>query len=629
MGTGTNWRRAGRAVAALAVAATSLVVAPVEAEAAPPTPPDGDDYWRPVYYTDRTNPDRYDATTGASLYAFPPDLYINCGNGLAPCTTPPDYYEDPDWNIDDIVWDGDYYTVQKAGLCSDPKYFNQTTCEAAHGSWGETATGAPVFANFQFDRYEAFLDEQDSQWSPCGRVVGTKELSVGQLQPPNVNLKIGPMNSESHEHLVGDYQAGNQVAVWWPWNNNVPGNWGELKLLGVWRYRVEYIDRGTVTYPVANTADLTNEPYGDTGANTWDDVNTFYWTGSTYAAACDVPKTGVSYSPLCKTPGTPGTTSRGVTDQVGYSDPGYQIPADEPTLAGAVFEYYKVWIDGQLVTDSPGVAHPYKPGNTIDIMTIVKYGGDIEIQAVWKTYQVVFHALGDTTNPGIIQDTDAAAGRNCPLSGRHAAATCAKYEPVAGGEQGAIYWVPVDLSLEDAFGDDQGWPADPTRTGYRFTGWYLTEAAALANDTTQLNNGPGGLTPAVNNGKTLYDSVNGYLWYDDNASNKYYVKRQYEFWAGWEEESAPEPTPTTPTSPTIQPPTPEPPEPPEPEAPEPEGQAIVEAPEPMAPGLASAGNNLIPYSPVFVVGFLFCAVTCLFASRAVRREEEDAPAWWT
>jgi hypothetical protein len=107
---------------------------------------------------------------------------------------------------------------------------------------------------------------------------------------------------------------------------------------------------------------------------------------------------------------------------------------------------------------------------------------------------------------------------------------------------------------------------------------------------------------------TAYDGLEAPLWY-------------LELEPVWVEEANP-PTPP----PTVQPPTPEPPEPetPEPEAPEPEGEAIVEAPEPEAPGLANTGNNLIPYSPVFVFGFLFCAITCFFASYAVRREEEDA-----
>jgi uncharacterized repeat protein (TIGR02543 family) len=127
--------------------------------------------------------------------------------------------------------------------------------------------------------------------------------------------------------------------------------------------------------------------------------------------------------------------------------------------------------------------------------------------------------------------------------------------------ENAQLWSAQYLSLWDAFGEDQGWPADPTRTGYVFTGWYLakaqcsvspelydTEAKCDANGGTwpKLNNGPGFLTPTVNPAKTSYDSDNGYLWFEDDAYagastdadgehtlTKYDVMRNYDFWAGW------------------------------------------------------------------------------------------------
>ncbi|MDR1825523.1 MAG: InlB B-repeat-containing protein, partial [Bifidobacteriaceae bacterium] len=538
-----------------------------------------------VYYTDRTDPDRYDSATGGDLYPFVPDSLINCGadalgNTLRACRIYPGSDtdgvhnplgavaadQDEGWYIDDIVIEGRDYYVRAAGICSDPTLKNQDSCEVAGETW--TNTVKPGFDHFQFDHYEAYLDTQLESTSVFGYVTGTKDGTVGQLQPPvagdncsgatcvGVDFKlqglVTTVETTPGPHLVGDYdynspdtntcsnstyttkatclaagaswneRLGDKLPnLFWgtptetqPRNYNMPGNWNELKLLGVWRYRVKYLDRtgvtygtgSSVTYPASNPDRITSGTDADVS---WDDRNYFYWDGLWDNNGTITP---AEYRVGCPLIGT-GTCSG--TNATGYNQLSYTIPSTAPTLTGAIFEYYQVWIDGDLITTGGTFAQDpnsgkYLPGDTIAWDLILEHGGDIELMAVWDTYTVVFHGVQNSGSGFLGKITDTQAGL----------------------AEGDLPTLPNDnqVTPTDKRAGDHSADGDHARswvtgngTDYVFTGRWLTNAGAAWNFTT------GGVHPS-NSNAVCYGPTGAIV----DAQGAYYCAYTLDLWAEWD-----------------------------------------------------------------------------------------------
>ncbi|MDR1711410.1 MAG: InlB B-repeat-containing protein [Propionibacteriaceae bacterium] len=320
-----------------------------------------------AYYTDRTNPDMYSG--GALNEALPPDLLENCGAPLAACPAG----GDAGWYFDDLLIEGGDYQLRQA--------------EDSSGA----QVGDPTFRGFTFDRYEAYLGDH---------VEGTKDAATGQLQPPSVDFHAGT-------NLDGDYAPGDLISA--------NGPWSDLKITGMWRYRVRYTDRMNTSYDGVNQVAYDgSNPDRLTGSDAdaaWDDRNYFYWDGSGYSPACTVPTDALPGGGNCAAPGD--VTG---SDQHGYNSTDYKIPGNAPTLADATFMYFKVWINGDLLTTggtyagAPGTGK-YLPGDTIAWADILAHGGDIELRAVWETYQVVFHGVTNDGTGFVGKVTDQVTGQ--------------------------------------------------------------------------------------------------------------------------------------------------------------------------------------------------------------------------
>ncbi|MDR1851902.1 MAG: InlB B-repeat-containing protein, partial [Propionibacteriaceae bacterium] len=537
---------------------------------------------RAVYYTDRTNPDFYAQADSCSKTSYstkadcedaggkwtakgqlieklPPDTIWNCGSPLAS----PDYdchteelsdsttilskENEPDWNIDDYAIEGKDYKIRKA----EDGYTEPGTESGT--MTGQSASGNPTLKAFTFDRYELFLGL---------KAQGVKDEDTGQLQPAadfqevlkkaasggaeSAGMDGTDYNTATGIHLSADLQPTETVGKVFDLDNDentAASAWEELKLTGIWRYRVRYIDRDTntptsynggtdyVQYPAANPDKIT----GTDADKDWDDRNYFYWDGEQYQPACGVEKGSPATVGKCP---APGTVTGANADTRGYSSLDYKLP-DAPSYDGAYFSYYKVWINGKLLTSGGSYAEDvddsadaavlkntgrFLPGDVIDWETIRSYGGDIEIKAVWDTYEVDFHGFKFSNGQLVGKIVDAQADKPAfyePAKPNDTTKPAGQYQPddPDACESYDFSWITDQPSLTCD---------DDLRTEYAFKGYWVNDFGAVwdfaANPRLTLNPATPAINKACYNDRGQVDEDGDYceyrldLWADFNPS---------------------------------------------------------------------------------------------------------------